>query len=132
MGNQAKRKRSPKKVDNPTKFRKKEKEENSIAHSQEKSSQQASVAQQTLPEKAGAQNLSPDVKENQKCKPIMVNLKFQNLNSVLEKIKFKMAPLKKIIANEKTQIICLNAEDKAKLIDKLKESNITYHTFTEV
>jgi hypothetical protein len=131
MGGGGKRKVSPGKLLNSSKFRKKETEEKISSQTEEKLSKQTTVAQSNAIQTQEATTLQAVVTQNQKCKPIMVDCKIQNLNLVVENIPFKAAPLKKIIANQKTQIICHNNADKELLINKLKEKNIAFHTFTE-
>lgn len=64
-------------------------------------------------------------------KPVFVNQNFQVVRNLLQTVTFLSKPLCKVRGSTSTQVLCLNVEDKKKLIDKLQSQQVAFHTFTD-
>ena len=73
-----------------------------------------------------SQAAQPDIHNS---KPI--NSNFQVVNNLLNSLKFTNHPVCKLRRSDSVQITCFCAEDKKKLINKLKAQQIAFHTFTD-
>ena len=65
-------------------------------------------------------------------KPVFINQSFQVVKNVLQTVSFTSKPFCKVRGTNSTQVLCLNVDDKRKLIAKLQSQKIGYHTFTDV
>lgn len=64
-------------------------------------------------------------------KPVFIHTNINATKSVLSKLSLSSQPICKI-RKESTQVLLATLEDKQKLLDKLKEDKIKFHTFTDL
>lgn len=120
--NKRKKSISPVKVDKP----KKQKNNSSNSPVQQQSSSPASSSSQAPP------NVEHQDPANGKfAKPVFVNTNFQVVRNVLNTIPFTSKPVCKVRGINSTQVLCLNVEDKKKLVVKLQSQQIGFYTFTD-
>ena len=75
--------------------------------------------------------ISQQAQVDKQIKPIFIKSNIAVVKNVINAAQLSCRPVCKVRSTQSTQVSCLNAGDKKKLIEKLKSQRLGYHTFTD-